>query len=446
MYLCCMESNNNTTKNILERLQIEALNEMQQTMATAAQFSNNIVLLSPTGSGKTIAFLLTLVKQLKEKPTPAVQALILAPSRELALQITQVFRDMQTGFKVNCCYGGHPIKTELNNLQSPPALLVGTPGRIADHLRRESFTTEGIQHLILDEFDKSLEFGFAKEMSFIIEELPNLKGRYLTSATTAVEVPEFVGLSNPKTLDFLSQKRDDALSTKALITQSDDRASDFLKLVNYVGQEATLIFCNQRATVEQVSHLLFKTGIMHDIFHGGLEQKDRELALIKFRNGSHNILVTTDLAARGLDIPTIQNIIHYQLPHTEAEFIHRNGRTARMKATGTAYLILEQDKPWREYIDETIEYIELPETVPALKDPTWKTLYISAGKKDKVNKFDIVGTMFKKGQLNKEDLGLVVVKEYVSYVAVKSDKIKQVIKYVSKQRIKKKKVLVELAR
>jgi ATP-independent RNA helicase DbpA len=441
-----MESNKNTTENILERLQISALNDMQHAMGSAAQKNPNIVLLSPTGSGKTIAFLLALLQELKEQPTPVVQALILAPSRELALQITQVFKDMQTGFKVNCCYGGHPIKTELNNLQVAPTLLVGTPGRIADHLRRESFATEGIKHLILDEFDKSLELGFAKEMTFIIEQLPKLKRRHLTSATSAIEVPEFVGLVAPTTLNFLSEKKSEALSTKALVTNSANRESDFLKLVNYVGSEATLVFCNQRATVERVSAMLSKTDIEHDIFHGGLEQKDRELALIKFKNGSHNILITTDLAARGLDIPTIQHIIHYQLPHTESEFIHRNGRTARMEATGTAYLILEQDKPWREYIDETIEYIELPETIPPLQKPTWKTLYISAGKKDKVNKFDIVGTLFKKGGLTKEDLGLVVVKEYVSYAAVHQDKVNQVIKNVSKKRIKKKQVLIELAR
>ncbi|BDS12077.1 DEAD/DEAH box helicase [Aureispira anguillae] len=441
-----MKSNKNTTENILKRLQIDALNDMQQAMETAAQSAKNIVLLSPTGSGKTLAFLLSLLKTLEEKPTPAVQALILVPSRELALQITQVFRNMQTGFKVNCCYGGHPIKTELQNLQIAPTLLVGTPGRIADHLRRESFATEGIKHLILDEFDKSLELGFAKEMSFIIEQLHNLQRRFLTSATTAVEVPDFVHLEQPTTLNFLSKNQSNSLTTKALITQSEHRVRDFIKLVNYVGNSATLIFCNQRATVEKVSHLLFKKGIIHGIFHGGLEQKERELALIKFRNGSHNILVTTDLAARGLDIPTIQNIIHYQLPHTEAEFIHRNGRTARMEARGTAYLILEEDKPWRTYIDETIEYIELPLAIPPLKQPEWQTLYISAGKKDKVNKFDIVGTLFKKGQLQKEDLGLVVVKEYISYVAVKQNKTKQVIKNINKQRIKKKKVLIELAR
>lgn len=434
------------TNEILKRLQIEALNEMQQAMAAESQKSNNIVLLSPTGSGKTLGFLLPLLSQLKETEERAVQALILAPSRELALQITNVFRSMQTGFKVNCCYGGHPIKIELQNLQDPPALLVGTPGRIADHIRRDSFDCKHIHTLILDEFDKSLEFGFSKEMSAIIEQLKSLNRRVLTSATSAVEIPDFVGLENPSNLDFLSQETTGKLDTKAVITTQHDKPAMLVKLACMVGHEPTLIFCNQRAIVEEVGELLFKKGIVFDIFHGGLEQKEREVALIKFKNGSNNILVTTDLAARGLDIATIKNIIHYQLPHTLTELIHRNGRTARMDADGTAYLILAEDKQWREYITDEVEYIEVPEEIGLPEKPEWETLYISAGKKDKVNKFDIVGTFLKKGQLSKNQLGLIVVKEYASYVAVKATQSKDLISLLNKQRIKKKKVLIELAR
>lgn len=442
-----MKSNNIIAKEVLKRLQIDAFNEMQQAMDKAAQTANNILLLSPTGSGKTLAFLWALLQKLQRTDQPLVQALILVPSRELALQIEQVFKAMQTGFKINCCYGGHSIKIELQNFQTPPAVLVGTPGRIADHLRRGSFSTEHIQHLVIDEFDKALELGFAQEMSFILEQLPNLQQRYLTSATMAVEVPDFVQMEATKTLNFLTTNQSaSALTIKALVSQSEHRNEVFLKLVHYVGHQATLIFCNQRATVERISQLLSKSGVIHGVFHGGLLQKDRELALIKFRNGSHNILVTTDLAARGLDIPTIQHIVHYQLPHTEAEFIHRNGRTARMEATGTAYLILEQDKPWRTYIDDTLEYIELPEQIRPLEQPAWKTLYISAGKKDKISKFDLVGTFLKKGQLQKDELGLVVVQDQVSYIAVKTNKVKQAIQNLNKQRVKKKKVVVELAR
>jgi superfamily II DNA/RNA helicase len=442
-----MKKNNQSTEEILAKLKIKTLNKMQQAMLKSSEEGNkNIVLLSPTGSGKTLGFLLPLIRQLKEVEKHKVQALILSPSRELALQIKSVFSSMQTGYKSYCCYGGHPIKTELQNLQNPPAVLIGTPGRIADHMRRESFDTEGIQILILDEFDKSLEFGFSKEMSFIIEQLSKLERRVLTSATSAIEIPDFAGMKDSVKLDFTGQGKSGKLEIKAVVCTQENKPETLVKLASVAGNEPTLIFCNQRATVEEVGDLLFSKGLIIDIFHGGLEQKEREIALIKFKNGSTNILVTTDLAARGLDISTIRNIIHYQLPHTQDELTHRNGRTARMNAGGTAYLILAEDKKWREYITDDIDYIELPEEVSLPQKPEWATLYVSAGKKDKINKFDIVGTFFKKGELNKDELGLIVVKEYASYVAVKTSKTEQIIELLNKKRIKKKKVLIELAR
>ena len=431
----------------LQHLGIQKLNAMQQSFLETAALQKDVILHAPTGSGKTLAFLLGLLQQLHTTNTDTTQALILVPSRELALQIDQVFRSLKTGYKINCCYGGHPIAIELQNLQTPPTILVGTPGRIADHLRRESITINNIRHLVLDEFDKSLELGFEKEMAAIITALPNIQQHFLTSATNAITLPTFVDLQHPTRLDFTAQRpTQNGLGIKAILTKSEQRKEDFLQLVQWVGREATLIFCNQKATVEQVSQWLQKRNITHGTFHGDLEQKARELALIRLRNGSYNILITTDLAARGLDIPSIQHIIHYQLPHSEPEFIHRNGRTARMEATGTAYVLLEEDKPWRNYLDDSLEYIELPQQVAPLTQPTWATLYISAGKKDKVNKFDLVGALFKKGQLKKEELGLVVVKEHHAYAAVKRSCVQQVIQALHKKRIKKQQVVVELAR
>lgn len=405
----------------------------------------DVVLLSPTGSGKTLGFLFPLLRNLNPK-LDTTQALILVPSRELALQIRDVFKSMKTDLKITCCYGGHPIKIELQELEQAPTLLVGTPGRIADHLRRGSLSIDQIETLILDEFDKSLELGFAKEMSFIIDQLEGIQQRILTSATHAVEVPDFVNLNQVSTLDFLEQNTDAQLSVKAIVTKHDQKDATLLQLIHQVGNAPTLVFCNQRAMVEKVGKFLQKAGVFCGMFHGGFTQQERELALIKFKNGSHNILVTTDLAARGLDIDTIQHIVHYQLPHTETELIHRNGRTARMHNNGTAYLLLLEDKKWREYIDDSVEYLELDPQLQPLQLPEWQTLYVSAGKKDKVNKFDIVGTFLKKGQLQKDELGIITVKEHVAYVAVKRHKIKKVIQLLNKQRIKKKKVVVELAR
>ncbi len=191
-------------KKALENLKITALNEMQNA-ALAANPKSDLVLLSPTGSGKTLGFLLPILKTL-DADINLVQVLILVPSRELALQIEQVFRTIGSGFKVNCCYGGHSTKIEKNNLSQPPAVLIGTPGRIKQHMRDESFSTEAIHTLILDEFDKSLEFGFQTDMTVIIRQLEHLGRRILTSATRMKEIPDFTGVSDPVQIDYLKNQ------------------------------------------------------------------------------------------------------------------------------------------------------------------------------------------------------------------------------------------------
>jgi superfamily II DNA/RNA helicase len=181
---------NHHSNNILLNLGIESLNEMQEVAQNSILNDTNILLLSPTGSGKTLAFLLPIFEMLQEEIN-AVQCLILVPSRELGLQIEQVWKKMGTPYKVNVCYGGHSIETEIKNLSNPPAVLIGTPGRIADHIDRETFKTDHILTLVLDEFDKSLQLGFHEQMSYIIARLPKLNKRILVSATSAIEIPKY---------------------------------------------------------------------------------------------------------------------------------------------------------------------------------------------------------------------------------------------------------------
>ncbi|HTD98322.1 MAG TPA: DEAD/DEAH box helicase [Mucilaginibacter sp.] len=431
-------------KKALENLKIETLNEIQHaSLNTPAD--RDVILVAPTGSGKTLGFLLPLIKLLSED-IKNVQALVLVPSRELALQIEQVFRTMASGFKVNCCYGGHSTKVEKNNLSQPPAVLIGTPGRIAWHLRRESFTTENIRTLVLDEFDKALEFGFQEDMEYIIRQLPGLKKRILTSATQMDEIPAFTGVVNPVELNFLGKDNSAAgLKLKAVVAETTDKLDALFSLICKIGNKATLVFCNHRDAVERISELLWRKGIIHDVFHGGMEQPDREITLIKFRNGSNQLLITTDLASRGLDIPEIEYIIHYQLPHTKEAFTHRNGRTARMHAKGTAYLLLNSDEH-PNFLDEKPEIEMLPEKNVLPLPTAWATLYISAGKKDKVNKIDIVGLLLQKGKLNKDELGLIEVLDYSSYAAVDRKKIAKTVDLIKSEKIKNKKVKIEIAR
>ena len=431
-------------KKALENLNIAELNQMQHSALEAAKKSD-VLLLAPTGSGKTLGFLLPLLGVL-DPAVPTVQALILVPSRELALQIEQVFKTMGTGFKVNCCYGGHPVKIERNNLSQPPAVLIGTPGRIAHHLRRNSFSTATVNTLILDEFDKSLEFGFQEDMSYIIKQLPALKKRMLTSATKMEEIPAFTGVKNPVHVNFLLNKTNTPdLRLKAVIADAADKLDALFALICKIGDKATLVFCNHREAVERISDLLWERGLVHDIFHGGMEQEDRERALLKFRNGSHRLLITTDLASRGLDIPEIEYVVHYQLPHNKEAFLHRNGRTARMHAKGTAYLLLTEDEKLA-YLDEKPEIEVLPEKLELPRPTPWATLYIGAGKKDKINKMDIVGLLLKKGELAKEDLGLIEVLDHSSYAAVKRNRIEHTARLAASEKIKNKKVKIEVSR
>lgn len=442
-----MQEKNYTIDTILARLKIKALNEMQEAALQACLHQDDVILLSATGSGKTLAFLLPLLELLKDE-VKGTQALIVVPSRELAQQIEQVFKSMGTGYKITCCYGGHKRETEENNLIEAPAIVVGTPGRLCDHIRRGSITTDSIGMLVLDEFDKSLELGFRDEVSFIIGSLPHIGKRILTSATDMQDIPGFVGLGEPIRLDFLdhSNEASAGLAVQMLRSQERDKANTLFRLICMLGGRSSIVFCNHRESVERVSEILKEQGIANEYYHGAMEQQQRDSALAKFRNGSVNVLVTTDLAARGLDIANIRYIIHYHLPHTEDSYTHRNGRTARMEASGAAILILNPEEELPEYITDAVEEIELPENAILPEKPKWVTLFIAAGKKDKVNKVDIVGFLAQKGELKKEDIGLIEVKDFFSFVAVRKIKASHALHLVQDEKIKGKKVKIAVAK
>ncbi len=419
---------------------------MQVAAIEAISIHNNTLLLSATGSGKTLAFLLPVIKLLNPSNNNT-QAIIIVPSRELALQIESVFKSMGTNLKVSCCYGGHLRETEENNLKQPPALLIGTPGRLADHIRRGNITTESIETIVLDEFDKSLELGFLDEMSFIVSSLKSVKKKILTSATQAVEIPGFLEMNDLVKLEFLNDKDEyTGLTIKILLSDGKDKQETLFRLLCMLGNKSTIIFCNHRESVERTSKFLKEKDIGNVFYHGALEQQERDAALCKFRNGTANVLVTTDLASRGLDIAHIRYIIHYHLPGSEAIFTHRNGRTARMDASGTAILILSPEEKLPDYIKPDAEKITLPETITLPEKPKWSTLFIAAGKKDKVNKIDIVGFLSNKGRLKKEDIGLIEVKDYFAFVAVKKIKINHTLQLIKEQKIKNKKVKIAVAK
>ena len=433
----------NHIQKVLSNLKIDALNEMQLASIEVNRGKEDCVLLSPTGSGKTLAFLIPLLNQL-DSSAEHVQALIVTPSRELAIQIEEVFRSLGTSFKVNSTYGGHSIKVEENNFTQAPAVLVGTPGRICDHVNRGNLDLSFVKTLILDEFDKSLEMGFQEEMGYIVGQLNSLQKRMLISATEMKEIPAFTGVINPVQLNFLSDKSE-GLTLKLVMSDDKDKLQTLFDLLCQNTNESTIVFCNHRDTVERISEYLTEMGVINTFFHGGLDQTERERTMIKFRNGSSNYLITTDLAARGLDIPEIKYIIHYHMPPKEDGFIHRNGRTARMSATGTSFLLMSKEEEMPDYIKTRPEMVKLKDDNSMPKKPEWVTLYLSGGKKDKINKIDIVGFLSKKGNLEKFDLGLIIVQDFSSYASVKRHKVGQLLQDIQNEKVKGKKLKIEIA-
>jgi superfamily II DNA/RNA helicase len=420
----------------LANVGIEALNEMQQA-ALEAGTAKDMVLLSPTGSGKTLAFLLPLLTALPQQCSKdeGIQALIVAPSRELALQIEMVFRSLGSGYKANCVYGGHPVRTEKKSLEHPPAVLIGTPGRIVDHLERGNIDLNPVRMLILDEFDKALELGFLPEMKEILAHLPGVRWRALTSATEAVEIPPFVGMAQPVRLSFLSEAKH-RLAIHIVKSPVKDKLETLYGLLGELRGEPALIFCNLREAVERVSNYLTGMGVDNEYFHGGMAQPERERALSHFRNGSATVFISTDLASRGLDIPEVKHVIHYHLPLNEEACIHRNGRTARMHAKGDAFLILNEVETVPGYIEREPDEFFLPGKARQPVRPQWVTLTINRGKRDKLSKKDIAGFLFQKGGLKKDELGRVEVKESCSYAAIKRNKLPELLNRIRDEKIK----------
>lgn len=437
-YLCSMSITKKNQAAIIAKLGIDKLNPMQEEAKLAIHASNEIILLSPTGTGKTLAFLLPIVNEL-DATMEEIQAIIIVPSRELAIQIEQVFREMGTGYKVNAVYGGRSASKDRSELSHRPAVLVGTPGRIADHLRRGTFFTSDINTLVLDEFDKSLEVGFEAEMSEILTLLPNIEKRILTSATHGVEIPKFVGLSNPVTIDY-SKVSVSALELKIVESSTPDKLDVLVDLIAHCGSKNGIVFCNYKDSIQRVSDYLTQHKIAHGIFQGGLEQKERERALLKFRNGTHRLLLATDLAARGIDVPEIDFIVHYHLPFKEEEFTHRNGRTARMNSDGTAYILRGANEVLPDFIGnlpvQELERNRLP------NPSSWSTLFISGGRKDKISKGDIAGLFFKQGNLTKDQVGMIELKTDCAFVAVKTKALSTLLPLVDNVRLKKKKVRI----
>ena len=428
---------------VLTAMGFESLTPMQQqTLATATE-GKDILLLSPTGTGKTLAFLLPAVAWHREGET----TLVIVPGRELACQIADVFARMRTGLRCVCCYGGHDLRTEKEALSRDPhpALIVATPGRIKDHLERGSFDPQSVKHLILDEYDKTLELGFTEEMKAIAEALPAVQSRLLTSATHAMPVANYLGIARFEMLDFLPQEEGKAAQEKAsrlTLRQVKSPIADKLDtlrrlLATLPDGESIIVFSNYRESSERIAHYLTEQGINNALYHGGLAQEHRDKALIRFRGCSIRVLISTDLASRGLDIPEVEHVIHYHLPTSEEAYIHRNGRTARAGATGNAYIILGPDEYLPTYVEGEPTYFNLSSSDKKVFAPSpYVTLYIGRGKKEKISKGDVLGFLSQRGEITGAEIGRIDILDHCAYAAVRREVAEKLIEKLRGQKIK----------
>lgn len=439
-----------TIEEILDKCNIRQLNEMQ--IATSEAILNtgkDLMLLSPTGSGKTLAYLLPLTQRINPE-LDAVQAIVVVPGRELALQSATVLKDMATGLRAYACYGGRAAMDEHRQLrQVRPHVIFSTPGRMNDHLGKGNIDTKAVKWIILDEFDKCLEMGFHDEMAILMRQIPACARQILLSATPAEEMHTQQILRDQfAVLNFLPNEGNvpARVCIRKVQSPEKDKLETLRRLLCQLGDDSSIVFLNYRESVERTAAYLEEHGFTISSFHGGLEQKQREDALYRFSNGSANILVSTDLASRGLDIPDIRNIIHYHLPEGEDGYIHRVGRTARWDAHGDSYFILGPEESIPDYVDADVEDYELSTEAAPVPVPRMATIYIGKGKKDKISKGDIVGLLCKKAGLSSSEIGRIDVKDYYAYVAVVRSKLMQVLKQLNGQKIKGLKTLFEAVR
>lgn len=412
---------------------------------------DNVVLLSPTGSGKTLAYVLPTVEQI-EASQPKVQAVVVVPSRELALQVESVLREHAPGLRAMSLYGGRPAMEEHRRIKEvKPHIVVATPGRLLDHVGKENLNILSTRTLVVDEYDKCLELGFREEMNQIGQLFGRTPQMVLTSATAfdpegeeGSETPQWVARRKWVVVDHLdaaAQLRQ-RLSIRVVEALEKDKLSSLARLLTHLKSESSIVFVAHRESADRIGRYLQEEGFAAVVYHGGMEQEQRERALYRFRAGAATTLVSTDLAARGLDIPQVRAIVHYHLPQDEATFTHRSGRTARWEESGTAFLIVGPEEQLPPFV-EADGTLPIADIEPRAYRPEWTVLYIGRGKRDKLSKGDVLGFLCKKGGLTTAQIGRIDLAAHAAYAAVRRTALKSLLAGIAGEKIKGMKTIIE---
>jgi ATP-dependent RNA helicase DbpA len=415
---------------------------------------------STTGTGKTAAFGLAILQKLNRDDRHP-QALILCPTRELCAQVARDLRKLgrrEAGLVVLILSGGQPMKPQLAALQRGVHVVVGTPGRVLDHIARGSLKLNRVATIVVDEADRMLDMGFGAEMEKILSGAPKRRQTVLFSATYPRSI-EAMTKAHQRSPERLNVEMGDGpaapLRQLASLVDDNGRLDALLATLGASAPESAIIFCNFKATVAQVEQALRAAGVSSASLHGDLEQRERDLVMAKFRNHSIRVLVATDVAARGLDIEGLDLVVNFELPFQPAIYVHRVGRTGRAGKAGLAVsLVGPRDRAKVKAIEAAIgsslerQAAEAPKPKSDVRaGATMETLYISGGRKDKVRPGDILGALTgDAGGLPGSDVGKIEIHERFSYVAIAKGSAARAIQHLTAGRIKGKKFKVGLAR
>ena len=316
----------------------------------------DVIAKAPTGTGKTMAFGLPIIERM-DRESEAVQALILAPTRELARQITQELREVAVyheGLRVVCLYGGEPIGKQINALKRKPQIVVATPGRLSDHMKRRTVTVKEVQTVVLDEADRMLDMGFIHDVTRILDKIPNRKNLGMFSATISREVMDisWVYQRDPEeiTVQATKENKPDILQYRIEVP-SDQKVDTIARIIAGEKLERVMCFCNTKGSTERLTKFLQMRGLDAQCIHGDIPQRKREAVMALFREGKLRVFVATDVAARGIDVDDVDAVFNYDVPDENEYYIHRIGRTGRAKRHGVAYTLLS-DFPSRMRLDD----------------------------------------------------------------------------------------------
>ena len=306
----------------------------------------DVVAKAPTGTGKTFAFGIPMVEHI-DPDSSEVQALILAPTRELAIQIRDELRDLcafREGVRTVCLYGGQPIEKQLTQLKNKPQIVVATPGRLMDHMKRRTVKLDKVQTVVLDEADRMLDMGFIQDVTRILDKMPNRRNLGLFSATISREVMDisWVYQRDPAeiTVRPVEENRPDIQQYAIELMGREQKLDTMTALLNNGGYDRAIAFCNTKNMTDRLAGLLKMRGISCEAIHGDIQQRVREQTLKKFKDGKLRVLVATDVAARGLDIDDVDAVFNYDVPDEQEYYIHRIGRTGRAKKHGVSYTLM----------------------------------------------------------------------------------------------------------